>query len=109
MRSWVVATPTPGNDNVNLSVAHGHALFMIKIGNKIVHVWASRHCHRAMRQFVWWGEALKLIKPNRKTEAQSHNKLNKNVDNSYEAPSDNSPNGRNDAKVAKQVKLKMLI
>lgn len=55
------------------------------------------------------GEALKLIKPNRKTEAQSHNKLNKNVDNSYEAPSDNSPNGRNDAKVAKQVKLKMLI
>lgn len=37
------------------------------------------------------GDALKLIKPNRKTEAQSHNKLNKNADNSYEVP---RPNGR---------------
>lgn len=32
-------TPIPAPDNVNLSVPHGHALFMIKIGNKIVHVW----------------------------------------------------------------------
>jgi len=32
------------------------------------------------------GVALKLIKPNRKTEAQNHNKLNKNVDNLYEVP-----------------------